>query len=128
MDELSCSFCGKRQSQVDKIVAGPGVYICNQCIELCNEIIAPQSPYAAGGDTNAGLDRSIRQYLEAKLGRLGAPIVRIDTLFGDGTVLVEVATSRIGPLVGPQGRTAEEIRAVLGEITGCDVRLNITEA
>ena len=36
---LKCSFCGKSQEQVRKLVAGPGVYICDECIELCNEII-----------------------------------------------------------------------------------------
>ncbi|MGE5380301.1 MAG: ATP-dependent protease ATP-binding subunit ClpX [Methylocystaceae bacterium] len=37
--QLRCSFCGKSQDQVKKLVAGPGVYICDECIELCNEII-----------------------------------------------------------------------------------------
>ena len=37
--QLKCSFCGKNQEQVRKLVAGPGVYICDECIELCNEII-----------------------------------------------------------------------------------------
>ena len=37
--QLKCSFCGKLQEQVKKLVAGPGVYICDECIELCNEII-----------------------------------------------------------------------------------------
>ncbi|GHP15071.1 ATP-dependent Clp protease ATP-binding subunit ClpX [Lentilactobacillus fungorum] len=36
---ITCSFCGKTQDQVKKIVAGPGVYICNECIDLCKEII-----------------------------------------------------------------------------------------
>jgi hypothetical protein len=36
---LKCSWCGKTQQQVKRIVAGPGVYICNECIELCNEIM-----------------------------------------------------------------------------------------
>ncbi|HEY3999813.1 MAG TPA: ATP-dependent Clp protease ATP-binding subunit ClpX [Candidatus Xenobia bacterium] len=36
---LKCSFCGKNQEQVRKLIAGPGVYICDECIELCNEII-----------------------------------------------------------------------------------------
>lgn len=36
---LKCSFCGKNQDQVRKLIAGPGVYICDECIELCNEII-----------------------------------------------------------------------------------------
>lgn len=47
-EQLLCSFCGKSQRQVKKLIAGPGVYICDECIDLCNEIIdeelaAPQS-------------------------------------------------------------------------------------
>jgi len=37
--QLKCSFCGKSQEQVRKLVAGPGVYICDECIELCTEIV-----------------------------------------------------------------------------------------
>lgn len=37
--ECSCSFCGKHQSEVQKLIAGPNVYICDECIELCNEIV-----------------------------------------------------------------------------------------
>ena len=36
---LKCSFCGKTQEQVKRLVAGPGVYICDECVDLCNEII-----------------------------------------------------------------------------------------
>ncbi len=36
---MHCSFCGKPQEQVDRLIAGPGVYICNKCVELCNDII-----------------------------------------------------------------------------------------
>jgi len=47
-DQLLCSFCGKSQRQVKKLIAGPGVYICDECIDLCNEIIdeemAPAAP------------------------------------------------------------------------------------
>jgi len=39
-EQLLCSFCGKSQRQVKKLIAGPGVYICDECIDLCNEIIA----------------------------------------------------------------------------------------
>jgi len=39
VDLLKCSFCGKSQKQVKKLIAGPGVYICDECIDLCNEII-----------------------------------------------------------------------------------------
>ena len=39
---VRCSFCGKRQEEVDRIIAGPGVYICNECIGLCNSILAEE--------------------------------------------------------------------------------------
>jgi len=38
-DFLKCSFCGKSQNQVKKLIVGPGVYVCNECVDLCNEII-----------------------------------------------------------------------------------------
>ena len=55
---VKCSFCGKTQESVKKIVAGPGVYICNECIGLCNEIIESEI-YADEEDayTLAGLDK-----------------------------------------------------------------------
>lgn len=39
---LSCSFCGNNQRDVKKLIAGPDVYICNECVELCNDIIAEE--------------------------------------------------------------------------------------
>jgi len=42
-EQLLCSFCGKSQRQVKKLIAGPGVYICDECIELCNDIIAEEA-------------------------------------------------------------------------------------
>jgi ATP-dependent Clp protease ATP-binding subunit ClpX len=47
-DLLKCSFCGKSQKQVKKLIAGPGVYICDECIDLCNEII--EEELAEAGD------------------------------------------------------------------------------
>ena len=41
-NELVCSFCGKNQEEVKKLIAGPSVYICDECIGLCNEIIAEE--------------------------------------------------------------------------------------
>ncbi len=40
--KLSCSFCGKKQSQVKKLIAGPNIYICNECVDLCNDILAEE--------------------------------------------------------------------------------------
>ena len=48
---LKCSFCGKSQEQVRKLIAGPGVYICDECIDLCNEIIEEE---LAEGQANTG--------------------------------------------------------------------------
>ena len=53
-DYLYCSFCGKDQLEVSKLIAGNGVYICNQCIELCNEILEEERPADASiGDFNS---------------------------------------------------------------------------
>lgn len=49
-NQLKCSFCGKTQEQVKKLVAGPGVYICDECIELCNEIIEEELQDDVGTD------------------------------------------------------------------------------
>jgi ATP-dependent Clp protease ATP-binding subunit ClpX len=47
--QLKCSFCGKTQEQVKRLVAGPGVYICDECIELCSEIIEEEFDEARAG-------------------------------------------------------------------------------
>ena len=55
-NELRCSFCGKPQSQVKRLISGSGVYICNECIELCQDILAAEESRAAAkkGETAAG--------------------------------------------------------------------------
>jgi hypothetical protein len=42
-EKLACSFCGKEEKEVGKLIAGPSVYICDECIDLCNKIIAEES-------------------------------------------------------------------------------------
>jgi ClpX C4-type zinc finger len=42
VEALRCSFCGKSQHKVVRLVAGPGVYICNECVDLCNQIMAEE--------------------------------------------------------------------------------------
>jgi len=39
VDEIGCSFCGKRRSEVRKLISGPNVYVCDECVALCNDII-----------------------------------------------------------------------------------------
>ncbi len=51
VSDLGCSFCGKTQDEVDRLIAGPEVYICNECVSLCDEIIAQDhAEEAEGGD------------------------------------------------------------------------------
>lgn len=52
---LRCSFCGKSQDEVEKIIAGPTVYICNECIELCNDIIEEERAKESTDDSDAVL-------------------------------------------------------------------------
>jgi len=52
-EQLLCSFCGKSQRQVKKLIAGPGVYICDECIDLCNEIIDEELTVPVGFELEA---------------------------------------------------------------------------
>lgn len=51
-DVLKCSFCGKSQKQVKKLIAGPGIYICDECVELCNDIIDEETKKEQNADFN----------------------------------------------------------------------------
>ncbi len=53
---LYCSFCGKSQHEVKKLIAGPSVFICDECIELCNDIIRDEAPVEAAGSKTAKSD------------------------------------------------------------------------
>ena len=114
-DLLKCSFCGKSQKQVKKLIAGPGVYICDECIELCNEIIESEvddtqnsaleelpkpteihaflDSYVVGQD-DAKRTLAVAVYNHYKRIRVGASLGR-----GDG---VELAKSNI-LMLGPTG-------------------------
>ncbi|WHS28135.1 ATP-dependent Clp protease ATP-binding subunit ClpX [Auritidibacter ignavus] len=64
-DLLKCSFCGKSQKQVRKLIAGPGVYICDECIELCNEIIEEElTEVAETNDVDLPTPREIFDHLD----------------------------------------------------------------
>ncbi|MFC7789519.1 ATP-dependent Clp protease ATP-binding subunit ClpX [Microbacterium sp. MAHUQ-60] len=66
-DLFKCSFCGKSQKQVQQLIAGPGVYICDECVELCNEIIEERMAEAGGGpvaDFELPKPREIFAFLE----------------------------------------------------------------
>jgi len=66
-DTLTCSFCGKTQEEVKKLIAGPAVYICDECIELCNDIVAEESRMedALGPDVKKlPKPREIKEFLD----------------------------------------------------------------
>lgn len=54
---ITCSFCGKTQKEVRKLIAGPTVYICDECVALCNEIIADENQKTSKWDLNIGIPK-----------------------------------------------------------------------
>jgi ATP-dependent Clp protease ATP-binding subunit ClpX len=65
-NNLQCSFCGKSQEDVRKLVAGPSVYICDECVELCNDILSEELEESRNAGISASLPtpREIREYLD----------------------------------------------------------------
>lgn len=62
---LFCSFCGKNQTEVNKLIAGPAVYICNECISLCNEIIEEEIKDEGDGQTEESMiPKEIKSFLD----------------------------------------------------------------
>jgi ATP-dependent Clp protease ATP-binding subunit ClpX len=64
---LYCSFCGKSQHEVKKLIAGPSVFICDECIELCNDIIRDEAPADAGKANTARSDLPVPGEIKASL-------------------------------------------------------------
>ncbi|HEY9376960.1 MAG TPA: ATP-dependent Clp protease ATP-binding subunit ClpX, partial [Jiangellaceae bacterium] len=111
-DLLKCSFCGKSQKQVKKLIAGPGVYICDECIDLCNEIIEEElSESPDTGLADLLKPREIYEFLEqyvvgqetAKKALSVAVYNHYKRIqYGNGDNDVELSKSNI-MLVGPTG-------------------------
>ena len=115
-DLLKCSFCGKSQKQVKKLIAGPGVYICDECIDLCNEIIEEELSEAS--ESSFGelpKPREIYEFLDQYV--IGQDVakkalavavynhykrVQADSTLGNKDDRVELAKSNI-LLLGPTG-------------------------
>lgn len=113
-ETLHCSFCGKSQHEVRKLIAGPTVYICDECVELCTDIIQEEEQASRGGgeDTNVPTPRYIHDVLdEYVIGQSDAKRVlavavhnhykRLNHLSSSNPT-VELAKSNI-LLVGPTG-------------------------
>ncbi|MEW6220483.1 MAG: ATP-dependent Clp protease ATP-binding subunit ClpX [Thermodesulfobacteriota bacterium] len=113
--ELHCSFCGKAQDEVKKLIAGPAVYICDECIELCNEIVREESRKQKAADLGKPLvpkPAEIKAFLdEYVVGQERAKRIlsvavhnhykRIDSATG-GSDDIEIQKSNI-ILIGPTG-------------------------
>jgi ATP-dependent Clp protease ATP-binding subunit ClpX len=110
-DNLFCSFCGKNQKEVTKLIAGPAVYICDECIQLCSEIIEEESEKEASNLEHRFVPKEIKDMLDdyvieqdsAK--KILAVAVynhykRLDSTVGTGDV--EIQKSNI-LLIGPTG-------------------------
>ena len=65
--EIRCSFCGKDSSQVKRIIAGPNAYICNECVDLCHEIIAQETNSASefSADIDLSTPKEIKDFLDS---------------------------------------------------------------
>ena len=110
-DNLFCSFCGKNQSEVRKLIAGPAVYICDECIQLCSEIIEEESEKDTKDTEHLMVPKEIKEKLdgyvieqEAAKKVLSVAVYnhykRLDTTFNSGEV--EIQKSNI-LLIGPTG-------------------------
>ena len=114
---LYCSFCGKSQHEVKKLIAGPSVFICDECIELCNDIIRDESPADGGAAKTSRSDLpapaeikgSLDQYVigqEAAKRTLAVAVYnhykRLKHMGGGGKEEVELTKSNI-LLIGPTG-------------------------
>ena len=64
--ECKCSFCGKNQDDVEKLIAGPDVYICDECIELCNEIVQEEDDTIGGAEDESGFRPASLKPMEIK--------------------------------------------------------------
>lgn len=140
-----CSFCGKFQDQVNKLIAGPGVFICDECVLLCLDIIGPSareerlSPIADGpvdkpeaATMDPIIEARARTFLTTALSRLDdgggrdTPVVdSIDVTATATGIRVDIHTQRPGSLIGPRGSTADDLRIGLSEIVTGDVALNV---
>lgn len=109
--DLTCSFCGKNQDQVQKLIAGSGVYICNECIDLCHEIIEEElkdSPkelltdIPKPGEIQAALDEYVIGQEKAKRALSVAVYNHYKRVNHESNDEVEISKSNIA-LIGPTG-------------------------
>ena len=106
LETLCCSFCNKDKAAVSKLVAGPGVYICNECVGLCNLIIAdePAGSFAAW-------DERPDDELLAGLAKIQAVVAQADAAVHDHVDVLRsrgITWTRIGEALGVSKQAAWE--------------------
>jgi ClpX C4-type zinc finger len=106
LDILCCSFCTKGKEAVTKLVAGPGVYICNECVDLCNMIIA-QEP---AGSFGAWVERPDDELLTG-LAKVQTVVAQADAAVHDHVDILRgrgISWTRIGEALGVSKQAAWE--------------------
>jgi hypothetical protein len=102
----SCSFCHKDKDSVDKLIAGPGVYICNECVRLCDLILAEQ-PAGEFGDWREQSDEDML----TGLARIQSVVAQADAAVHDYVTALrgrEISWTRIGEALGVSKQAAWE--------------------
>ena len=102
--KLSCSFCGKQQSKVKKLIAGPNIYICNECVDLCNDILVEEEKSEADQSFQIAKPKEIYTLLDE---------IVVGQDEGGNVSPVLVGEEVIGTLVGTV------VGTVVGTLEGC---------
>jgi len=122
-DLLKCSFCGKTQKQVKKLIAGPGVYICDECIELCNEIIEEEFQEQVEQElTELPKPREIFAFLEEYI--VGQESAKRALSVAVYNHYKRVRAAEVKPKAGSDGKTEELVEIAKSNVlfigpTGC---------
>ena len=103
---LNCSFCGKSQKEVKKLIAGPTVYICDECIGLCNDIIAEERDETTELSFEENRDAMIRAGVPAPVAEMNAQAFSM-TADGDA----EWITDDVPAILGRPARSLEQFAA-----------------
>jgi ClpX C4-type zinc finger len=106
LETVCCSFCNKDKDEVGKLIAGPGVYICNECVDLCDQILA-ENPVGEFGSWRGRPDDE----LLASLARIQAVVSQVDAALRDYVAVLRergVTWTRIGEALGVSKQAAWE--------------------